>query len=76
MKALVSDLKGIERAIKQLIADDPTLKLLFEWVTSVPGVGQVVATELILVSTEFKAIDDPKKLAASAARLPCGSSSI
>jgi transposase len=75
LKALVSDLKGVERAIKQLIADDPTLKSLFELVTSVPGVGQVVATELILASNEFKAIDDPKKRAASAVRLPCWSSS-
>jgi transposase len=75
LKALVSDLKGIERAIKQLIADDPTLKSLFELVTSVPRVGQVVATERILASDEFKAIDDPKKLAASAVRLPCWSSS-
>jgi transposase len=70
LKALVSDLKGIEKAIKQLIADDPTLKSLFELVTSVPGVGQVVATELILASDEFKAIDDPKKLACHAGVAP------
>ena len=70
LKALVSDLKGVEKAIKQLIVDDPTLKSLFELVTSVPGVGQVVATELILASDEFKAIDDPKKLACHAGVAP------
>ena len=76
LKALLNDLKGVETAIKQLIADDPTLKSLFDLVTSIPGVGQVVATELILASDEFKAIDDPKKLAASAVRLPCGGSTL
>ncbi|AUD06040.1 hypothetical protein [Spirosoma pollinicola] len=52
LKALLSDLKGVEKAIKQLITDDPTLKALFELVTSIPGVGQVVATELILASDD------------------------
>jgi transposase len=70
LKALVNDLKGVEKAIKQLITDDPTLKSLFDLVTSIPGVGQVVATELILASNEFKAIDDPKKLACHAGVAP------
>lgn len=70
LKALLSDLKGVEKAIKQLIAEDSTLKALFELVTSIPGVGQVVATELILASDEFKAIDDPKKLACHAGVAP------
>ncbi|RYF73562.1 MAG: IS110 family transposase, partial [Cytophagaceae bacterium] len=70
LKALLSDLKGVEKAIKQLITDDPTLKALFELVTSIPGVGQVVATELILASDEFKAINDPKKLACHAGVAP------
>jgi transposase len=56
LKALLSDLKGVEKAIKQLIADDPTLKALFELVTSIPGIGQIVATELILASDERSAV--------------------
>ncbi|RYF57283.1 MAG: IS110 family transposase [Cytophagaceae bacterium] len=70
LKALLSDLKGVEKAIKQLITDDPILKSLFDLVTSIPGVGQVVATELILASDEFKAINDPKKLACHAGVAP------
>lgn len=70
LKALINDLKGVEKAIKQLIADDSILKSLFDLVTSIPGVGQVVATELILASDEFKAIDDPKKLACHAGVAP------
>lgn len=70
LKALLTDLKSVEKAIKQLIVNDPMLKSLFELVTSVPGVGQVVATELILASDEFKAIDDAKKLACHAGVAP------
>lgn len=53
LKVLLTDLKGIEKAIKQLVAADPILKSLFDLVTSIPGVGQVEATELILASNEF-----------------------
>lgn len=56
LKALINDLKGVEKAIKQLIADDSILKSLFDLVTSIPGVGQVVATELILASDERSAV--------------------
>lgn len=70
LTALANDLKGIEKAIKSLIAEDSTLKALFDLVTSVPGIGQVVATEMILATNEFKAIDDPKKLACHAGVAP------
>ena len=43
--------------------------------TSIPGVGNATATEVILATDEFKAINAPKKLAASAVRLPRRSSS-
>ena len=69
LTALITDLKGVEKAIKSLIADDSTLKVLFDLVTSVPGIGQVVATEIILATNELKAIDDPKKLARAASAL-------
>lgn len=70
LTALSNDLKGIEKAIKSLIADDSILKALFDLVTSIPGIGQVVATEIILATNEFKAIDDPKKLACHAGVAP------
>ena len=68
--ALTADLKGVEAALKSLITDDPTLKALFALVTSVPGIGQVVATEIILATNELKAIEDPKKLACHAGVAP------
>ena len=70
LMALNSDLAGVEKAIKRLIADDPTLKALFALVTSVPGIGQVIATEIILATNELKAIEDPKKLACHAGVAP------
>ena len=76
LTALSNDLKGVEKGIKSLIADDSTLKTLFGLVTSIPGIGPVVATEIILATNEFKAIDNPKKLAASAVRLSRGCGSI
>jgi len=36
---------------------------------SVPGIGPVIATELLVATNEMQTINDPKKLAASAVRL-------
>ncbi|GAB2525542.1 hypothetical protein [Spirosoma aerophilum] len=40
-------------------------------VTSVPGIGQATATEIVIATNEMKTITDPKKMAraASAAML-------
>jgi transposase len=60
-------------------ADRPYLKELYSYVQSVKGIGPAIAMELLLITArrpgnEFKAITDPKKLAASAVRLPRRSS--
>lgn len=52
LDSLTADLKGVEKAIKQLIAEDPTLQALFGLVTSVPGIGPVVAAEIILATND------------------------
>jgi transposase len=65
-----------DNQIDELIQADSRLKELFSWITSVPGVGSVTATEVLVATDEFKAINDPKKLAASAVRLSCGRCSI
>lgn len=43
---------------------------MFEWITSVPGIGPATATEVIVATDEFKAINDPKKLACHAGVAP------
>lgn len=52
LASLTADLKGVENAIKQLIAEDSILKMLFDLVTSVPGIGPVVAAEIILTTND------------------------
>ncbi len=72
LNAIEADLANADEQINKLIEQDDRLKQLFEWITSVPGVGSATATEVIVATDEFKAISDPKKLAASAVRLSCG----
>ncbi|WP_223861038.1 IS110 family transposase [Spirosoma validum] len=69
LKAINTDLEAADKQIDELIQNDDRLKELFSWITSVPGVGPATATEVIVATDEFKAINDPKKLAASAVRL-------
>ena len=71
--------KAVDKAIDALIKADPCLSQLFELITarrpgSVPGIGTATATEIVLATNEMKTITDPKKMAASAVRMPCWSS--
>lgn len=56
-------LKEVERKIQQLIDGDDYLKQLYQLITSVSGVGQIVAINTLVVTNEFKQITDPKKMA-------------
>lgn len=70
LKAINADLEEAEKQIKMLIQSDDRLKELFTWVTSVPGVGGIIAAEVLVATNEFKAINDPKKLACHAGVAP------
>lgn len=70
MNSIKADLIKVERAIAQIIKDDGHLSRVFEIVTSVPGVGPVTATEMILTTNEFKDFKDPKKFACYAGVAP------
>lgn len=70
LKALKSDLKTADQAIMELAQTDPELKRLFERVTSVVGISQTTAAEIIVTTNEFKAISDPKKFACYAGVVP------
>ncbi len=56
-------LKAVEQKIHQLIGQDDHLKKLYTLITSVKGVGPIVAINTLVVTNEFKAITDPKKMA-------------
>ena len=71
LDALTQDIKQVQAEITATIEHDPYLKELYGFVQSVKGIGPAIATELLIVTNEFKTITDPKKLAASAVRLSC-----
>ena len=60
----MSDLiKDLEKRIRKLLREDELLKKLFELISSVKGVGLIVAAHTIVVTNEFRLIKDPKKMA-------------
>jgi transposase len=70
IKAIKADLKEVEKRIKELIKSDCSLKHLFDLITSVSGIGPVIACEMIITTNEFKNISDPKRYACYAGVVP------
>lgn len=70
LAALKEEQKAVEQQIKELIDADPGLKELFALMVSVPGIGPVIATELLITTNEMQTINDPKKLACHAGVAP------
>ena len=68
--AIDQDIKDIETKIKNIIDQDDNLKKLRKLITSVPNVGDVTATELIIKTNEFKKFDSAKKLACFSGVVP------
>ena len=60
----------IEKEIRELIKKDASLKQLFDLMTSVPGVGTIVAINIIVATDEFKKFDDPNKFSCYAGVVP------
>lgn len=58
-----NQVKKVEQKIQELIDSDDDLKRLYELMTSVTGVGKIIAVNTIVVTNEFKQINDPKKMA-------------
>ena len=63
LAGLKKDISYTEEQIDKIISEDERLHELFTLVTSVPGVGLITATEVIVSSNEFKDISDAKKYA-------------
>ncbi len=70
VKALEKDIDQTEEEIEKVIESDETLKELFSIIESVPGVGKVTATEIVINTNEFKRINDPRKYACYAGIAP------
>ena len=56
-------LKEVEVKMQAIIQEDSNLKTLYEHITSVKGVGLIVATAMLVMTNEFKDIRDPRKMA-------------
>lgn len=63
LEALKKEQKAINQKIDAIITADERLKELFELIISVPGVGSITATEVLITTNEMKTINDPKKMA-------------
>ncbi|QIP13043.1 IS110 family transposase [Spirosoma aureum] len=70
LAALREEQKAVDQQIHQLVQDDARLKELFDLMVSVPGIGPVIATELLIATNEMQTISDPKKLACHAGVAP------
>lgn len=70
IKSVKADIKKVEKQITEVIKSDASLKHLFELITSVNGIGKVIACDMILNTNEFKNIRDPKKYACYSGVVP------
>lgn len=70
VRALQRSVEKVEKEIDQLIKKDAPLKETIDLITSVPGVGQIVAINLIVATDEFKKFEDADKFACYSGVVP------
>lgn len=70
LKGIEKSIEKIDKLIAQTIQEDHALKEKFELCKSVPGVGKVLALQLILATHGFTRMLNPKKLACHAGVAP------
>jgi transposase len=61
--ALKKSLAEVEKEMEQLIKNNAEIKEMVGLMTSVPGVGPIVAVNMIVATDEFKKFDDADKFA-------------
>jgi transposase len=75
LKGIVKDLERIMTDIEMIIKNDERLNELFNLIVSVPGVGEIVATNVLVSTNEFKRFTDANKYACHCGVAPFGESS-
>jgi len=70
IRALQSDIERIEKEMNKLVSIDQQLSQQYRLATSVPGVGQITALNIIVSTQEFSRIKDAKKFACYAGVAP------
>ena len=70
LNGLQRDIERIDKQIQELIRSDEELHKRHQQIKSVPGIGDITASEILIRSNEFKAFTDPKKFACHAGVAP------
>lgn len=70
LKVLNEEIKGIEKSMNQLVEKDDSLSKQVHLATSVVGVGDIIALNMIVSTGEFERIDEPKRFACYAGVAP------
>lgn len=70
LQSLDKDIALTEKHIRQLIQQDSQLKHYYELLTSVDGIGEVTATQVIIATNEFKDFTQAKAFACHAGVAP------
>jgi transposase len=70
IRSLNNEQKRVDKSILDIIKSDETLNQLFNIITSVSGVGPVIAVEVLTTTNEFKSIQNPRKFACYAGVAP------
>lgn len=61
--AIKNDLQDLDNHIRELWKRDERLNRLMELITSIDGIGEVTALQVIIVTNEFKYFDNARKFA-------------
>ena len=70
LAGIKKDLEQVTIKIKEIVNSDETLKELFSYVSSVPNVGLITATAIIVSTNEFKKINTARQFACHAGIAP------
>jgi len=70
VQALKGDIAKVERSIDRLFKADESLNRMHGLITSIPGVGMITATQIIVSTNEFKNFSSAKKFACYAGVAP------
>jgi transposase len=63
MKTLTTQIKALDKTLRESLKEDPDLQAKAELMQSVPGVGLQTAVYLLIVSRGMQAFDTPRQLA-------------
>lgn len=70
IETIKKEIDQVDKQIKQLIQQDNSVSTQVDQITSVPGIGQVTALNMIITTGEFNRIKEPKKFACYAGVAP------